>query len=157
VQEVERLGGRVYDGMQALSASTEGRQVNTIFTEAAARMKPHQARTFVLATGGLLGGGFQSEYTGRVSESVFDLPLSSPDDRSGWFQDRFLDALGHPIYRAGPAFARDFRPLDSEGQPVYENLFIVGGALGNCDPIRERSLEGLALASGYFVGNQISK
>lgn len=157
VQEVERLGGRVYDGMQALSASTEGRQVNVIYTEAAARMKPHQARLFVLATGGLLGGGFQAEYTGRARETVFDLPLSSPVDRLAWFQDRFLTAQGHPIYQAGPTLARDFRPLDDAGQPAYENLFLVGGALGNCDPIRERSLEGLALATGYVVGNLISK
>ena len=157
VQEVERLGGRVYDGMQALSAGMQGRQVNVVYSEAAARMKPQQARIFVLATGGLLGGGFQAEYTGRARESVFDLPLSSPVDRSAWFQDRFLAAQGHPIFQAGPALARDFRPLDGEGQPVYENLFLVGGALGNCDPIHERSLEGLALATGYVVGNQISK
>jgi len=157
VQEVERLGGRVYDGMQALSVGTQGRQVSAVYTEAAARMKPHQAQTYVLATGGLLGGGFQAEYIGRTRESVFDLPLNSPDDRSAWFQDRFLAVQGHPIFQAGPAFAGDFRPLDGEGQLVYENLFLVGGALGNCDPLRERSLEGIALATGYVVGNQISK
>jgi glycerol-3-phosphate dehydrogenase subunit B len=157
VQEIERLGGRVYDGMQVLSAVIEGRLVNAVYTEAAARLRPNQARIYVLATGGLLGGGFQSEYTGRMRESVFDLPLTSPIDRSVWFQDQFLAAQGHPVYQAGPTLARDFRPLDGEGQPLYENLFLAGSVLGNCDPIRERSLEGLALATGYVVGNQISK
>jgi glycerol-3-phosphate dehydrogenase subunit B len=92
-----------------------------------------------------------------MRESVFDLPLTSPIDRSVWFQDQFLAAQGHPVYQAGPTLARDFRPLDGEGQPLYENLFLAGSVLGNCDPIRERSLEGLALATGYVVGNQISK
>jgi glycerol-3-phosphate dehydrogenase subunit B len=156
VNAIERLGGRVYEGMQAESAGIEGRQINAIYTEAAARLKPHHARTFVLATGGLLGGGYKAEYTGKAREVIFDLPLSSPAHRSGWFQDQFLATQGHPIYQAGPSFTRDFRPLDGAGQPTHDNLYLAGGALGNCDPIRERSLEGLALATGYIVGNLIS-
>jgi glycerol-3-phosphate dehydrogenase subunit B len=119
-------------------------------------LKPHQAKIFVLATGGLLGGGYRAEYTGKVYETVFDLPLNAPADRSGWFHEKFLTSQGHPIFQVGPAFAKEFRPLDGDGQPVGENLYFVGGALGNCDAIRERSLEGISLATGYTVGNLIS-
>ena len=60
VSAIERLGGRVFDGMQVSSVITNSTQVVEIQTEAAARNKSHRARNFVLATGGILGGGLRA-------------------------------------------------------------------------------------------------
>jgi anaerobic glycerol-3-phosphate dehydrogenase len=40
----------------------------------------------------------------------------------------------------------DFR-AGQEGSPRYSNLWVAGSALAHADPIRERSREGLAVAS----------
>jgi len=157
IAAIEKLGGRVDDGMLALSSKLDGRTINAVYTEAAARLKPHHARAFVLATGGILGGGTQAGYEGIVREVVFNLPLTAPADRMGWFQNQFLSARGHPIYRTGIATDPDFRPVDPGGNLLYENLYIAGGAIGNCDAIRERSIEGVALVTGFVVGNHITK
>ena len=43
---------------------------------------------------------------------------------------------------------RQFQPVDANGSPVYANLWAAGGILAHADPIRERSLEGIAIATG---------
>jgi len=42
--------------MQAVGFEADGDRIVQVFTEAAARRKPHRARRFILATGGPLGG-----------------------------------------------------------------------------------------------------
>jgi len=54
--------------------------------------------------------------------------------------------------RVDPAF----HPVNKINQVIYQNLYAVGGVLGNCDPIRERSLEGIALATGFTVAEILS-
>lgn len=40
-----------------------------------------------------------------------------------------------------------FQPIDAAGNVVYANLWAAGGLLAHADPIAERSLEGVAIAS----------
>jgi glycerol-3-phosphate dehydrogenase len=157
VNAIESARGRVYDGMQANTASSDGKTVRTVYTEAAARSKPHTARTFVLATGGILGGGYRAEYEGMVREVIFNLLVDAPTDRTQWFRNQFLSEQTHPIYRSGISTDKDLRPIDQGGNLLYDNLYVAGSALGHCDPIHERSVEGIALATGFSIGNQILK
>ena len=154
---IVRLGGQVYDGMQAQSAGYEGTRITTVYTEAAARLKPHRAKTFILATGGILGGGIHTEFSGKPSEMVFNLPVDAPEDRSRWFESQFLTAKGHPIYQSGISVSDEFRPVQADGIPIYENLYIAGNTIGNSDSLRERSAEGIALATAFSVSNQLSQ
>jgi glycerol-3-phosphate dehydrogenase subunit B len=152
VGAIEGQGGRVFDGMEAISSEGDNGQVTAVYTEAAARRRPHRFEDFILATGGILGGGLVADHLGRVSETVFDLPLEAPPSRLDWFKQAFLDGAGHPIYRAGLNVNSRFQPLDNEGRAVYENLYAAGTTLAHCEVIRERSFEGVALATGYVVG-----
>ena len=76
--------------------------------------------------------------------------------RSRWFHPRFLDPAGHPVFQGGVPVNRRFQPLNHDGSPVYENLWAAGGVLAHADPIRERSLEGIAIATGITAAQQIS-
>ena len=58
------------------------------------RPMKHRAKNFLLATGGILGGGFNSDQDGRVWEVILDLPLTVPQDRSEWFDSSFLKSCG---------------------------------------------------------------
>jgi glycerol-3-phosphate dehydrogenase subunit B len=126
-------------------------------TETSARPLKHRAANFLLATGGILGGGFDSDPTGRLWEVIFDLPLTAPRRRSEWFRPEFLDPAGHPIFHAGVPVNREFQPINADGTPVYANLWAAGGLLAHTDPIRERSLEGIAIATGIASARQIVK
>jgi len=150
IRAIERAGGDIRPGMQVVAADTEGDRATTIWTEAAARRVPHYADTFVLATGGILGGGITTTYTGDVHEVVFGLPVNAPTDRMAWLHRDFLDERGHPIFRAGIRVNSDFRPLDGE-TPRYTNVHVIGTTLDACEPLRERSLEGIAIATGFAV------
>jgi glycerol-3-phosphate dehydrogenase subunit B len=157
VKAIEKNGGQVFDGMMAIAADAEEGHIKTVWTEAAARNNPHYARTYILATGGILGGGIQIDHNGYAHDMVFDLPLAGPVPNPGGFDDQFLSPSGHPIYRTGLKVNREYRPIGEDGQVLYDNLFITGCALGSSDPIREGSLEGVALATGYCVGEQITR
>lgn len=152
VDAIERHGGRVFDGMEAVKIEHENGRVTAVHTEAAARTRAHRFQQYVLATGGILGGGIEANYEGQVREILFDLPLTAPQSRLHWFKQEFLDKEGHPIYKTGVTVNQEFRPLNGDGQPVYENLFAAGTTLAHCEVIRERSAEGVAVTTGFQVG-----
>jgi glycerol-3-phosphate dehydrogenase len=155
VSAIENAHGRVYDGMEALSADVQDKNVKLVWTEAAARRKPNHAQSFILATGGILGGGLRGEYEGLVREVVFDLPITNQASRDNWFQRQFLSPTGHAIYQAGVLVDSEFHPIDRAGQSIYNNLYAAGATLSFYDAIRERSVDGTALITGFTVGNMV--
>lgn len=153
VNAIEQNGGRVYDGMQVLSAQVQDGRVQAVLSEAAARQKTHRAVSFVLASGGILGGGTWVEPPGQPQETIFDLPFSDGIEAGQPVEPDFFYPYGHPVFRVGVRVNHDFQPLNLHGERVIENLYVAGGALGGYDPILERSLEGVALVSGFVIGN----
>ena len=139
-------GGRVFTGMEVIGAEIEENRATGVWVKSAARPSFHAAGRFILATGGFLGSGFQTDHTGYAQEIVFNLPLDAPPNREDWFHPKFLHPQGHPIFRAGVRVDTDFRT-------ALENVYAAGGALPG-DFIREYSLEGTALASGFWAGER---
>ena len=148
-----RLGGRVQLG--AFVRRGEGRDatLEAVYSEAAAREQRHTAWRWVLATGGLAGGGLRATPEGELRETALGLPVRGPDRRADWFARRFLDPAGHPVFGAGIAVDAALRPLDAAGRVVYANVAVAGSAIAGFDPIREGCLEGVAIATGYAAGS----
>ena len=82
-----------------------------------ARNKSHRARNFVLATGGILGGGLLAGYDGKVTETILQLPVSAPQNRSEWFGQEFLSASGHPIFQYRHLSKQQLQPAALSSQP----------------------------------------
>ena len=152
---IQKNDGRVYNGMQATAYESENGRVTALWSEAAARRKYHSAKTFILATGGILGGGITGDQNGNLHEMVFNLPLSAPIERLDWFKPLFFDSSGHPVYQSGARVNSILQPTNDNGQSVFANLFVTGSTLAGGDFLRERSLEGIALATGYKVGEMV--
>jgi glycerol-3-phosphate dehydrogenase subunit B len=152
---LHQLGIRVQIGMEAVSFDAADGRILSVSTATSARPLRHRAERFLLATGGFLGGGFHSDHTGRCWEVLFDLPLTTPADRSEWFHHHFLHPAGQPLFSSGVAVNEQWQPVAQDGQPVYHNLWAAGGLLAHTDPIRERSLEGIAVATGVAAGQAI--
>jgi glycerol-3-phosphate dehydrogenase len=156
VRAIEKAGGRVFDGLQATSseAGKDGR-LSLVWSEAAARRKLHRAQNFVLATGGLLGGGLKAHHGGWLEEVVFGLNIPAPQNHAAWFNRQFLGKDPHPIYTTGINVNQRFQPIDLEGKPLYTNLYAAGAILASGDFLRERSLDGISLVSGYWIGTHL--
>jgi glycerol-3-phosphate dehydrogenase subunit B len=148
-RELSRCGVRVQLGSLVIGRQAEGNRLLSVSTEAAAREQLHRADRFILASGGIAGGGIRGFADGRLVDTALDLPLQAPVGRGQWFSRRFLDPAGHAVFRSGVRVDAQFRPLDAAGRVVYDNLTVAGGQLAGCDPLREGSLEGTALATGY--------
>ncbi|MCP4416575.1 MAG: FAD-binding protein, partial [Chloroflexi bacterium] len=123
LQAIGWAGGRVYHGLEGVGFESEGERITAVFTEAAARKKPHRFNQYVLATGGILGGGIVTNYRGEVREQIFNLPIAAAKSRLDWFRQEFLDPSGHPIYRAGVTVNGRFQPLNGDSQPIYKNVY----------------------------------
>ncbi|VTR68905.1 Glycerol-3-phosphate dehydrogenase, anaerobic, B subunit [Desulfosarcina cetonica] len=100
----------------------------------------------LLATGRFLGKGLTAERQG-IRESLLHLPVVQPEHRGAWHRETFLAPEGHAINLAGLAVDDQFRPLDSNGRPVYGNLYAAGSILAHQDWMRTKSGTGLAVAT----------
>lgn len=154
VRLIEAHGGRVEANMAVTGFEAVGDRVTWVESASSARPLRHYANAFLLATGGILGGGFQSDAGGRVWETVFDLPLTVVQQRAAWFRPTFLDEQGHPVFQGGVLTGSDLRP-GPEDAPRYANLWAAGSVLADADPIRERSREGLAVAGAMHAVQSI--
>jgi glycerol-3-phosphate dehydrogenase subunit B len=125
-EAIAKAGGRIQLGSAVVRGEGAGGRLTAVYTEAAAREQEHRARAFLLATGGVAGGGIRTDHTGAVWEAALDLPLRAPNGRGEWFAPRFLAEGGHPIYRAGVAVDQQLRPLDGDGRLVYQNVVVAG-------------------------------
>ena len=157
VAEIEKLHGAVYNGMLVTHADIENNHIKNVYSDAAARQISHPAKYYILATGGILGGGIITNENGYAKELVFDLPVKLPLLRSAWFNDQYLSHESHPIHSNGVTVDFSLHPLDDMDQITLLNLYAAGNIIGNYDPIRELSLEGIALATGFKIGESLSK
>lgn len=115
---------------------------------------PYGASEFILATGGLVGRGIDSDREG-VSEPVFDCYVDHAPDRDEWFAD---DVYGeHPFARFGVRIDAEARPLDQAGSPEFVNLRAAGAVVGGADFPAEKSGSGISLATGVIAGRRAAE
>lgn len=151
-----KAGARLQIGAEVLRGEGADGKLNAVYSAAAAREQAHRASRWLLATGGIAGGGVRTDHTGAVWETALGLPLRAPAGRGEWFAPRFLNEDGHPIYGAGIATDEQMRPLGDDGAPVYSNVAVAGSALAGSDPIRERCYSGMALATGWKAAQALN-
>lgn len=152
---VKASGGQVFPGMEVLSAEIEGQRIITVRSEAAARTLLHKAEKYVLATGGILGGGFVSDVSGQVIEPIFRLTVFEAHTQGESFQSDFLDPNGHPLFNVGLKTDDSLHLAAQDGSLIFENLYVCGAALDGGQYIQEKSYEGVALATGFFLGKEV--
>ncbi|GAA0197711.1 glycerol-3-phosphate dehydrogenase subunit GlpB [Haladaptatus pallidirubidus] len=128
-------------------------EIEAVVVERNGARIPFHGEQFVLATGGLVGKGIDSDRDG-VREPIFDCYVPASDDRYDWSEREAFD--DHQFARFGVQVDDELRPLDSAGEPEFENLRAVGGVLGNCDFASEKSGSGISLATGVVAGRNAS-
>lgn len=149
-RKFRELGGELLVGTGVKRVELQGKLCHKVIVPSKGRDTEFSARSFVLATGGIFGGGI--EVTPDSSrETVFGLPLFVPSE---WTRAEFLGE--QPYARMGIEVDRELRPITSGSQEVIlENVRVVGRMLAHWDPWVEHCGGGVSLVTGWFAGEKI--
>ncbi len=109
------------------------------------------ASAYVLATGGVAGGGIETSRDG-VREPLFGCHVEHPADRTEWVGDRPLD--DQPFARFGVIVDLTLRPLGADTTPEFSNLYAAGDVIGGYNYPAEKSGGGVSIATGYVAGQR---
>ncbi len=161
-----RLADRLYAALTRSGASVEsgnpvvdyetadGDRIDHVLVERNGARVPYAADQYVVATGGLVGKGVDSDRE-AVHEPVFGCHVPAPADRYDWFAD---DLYGeHPFARFGVDPDEGLRPRDRHGNPEFDNLRAAGSVLGGYDFAAERSGAGVSIATGHAAGTDAAR
>ena len=107
-----------------------------------------ESKGVILASGRFIGGGLHADRK-RIRETIFNLPVRQPENRTEWHHENLLDPRGHPINRAGLEIDDTFRPLDKNGSPAFSTLFAAGSILAHQDWKRMKCGAGLSIATAF--------
>lgn len=114
-----------------------------------------RSRFLILATGRFLGRGLGVK-ADRITEMLFNLPVTQPAARSGWLCRDFFDPEGHPVNRAGIETDCFFRPKDVNGSVFHHRMYAAGSILAHQDWKREKSGSGIAITSAFQAVSHIA-
>ena len=147
---LDEAGGMFETGNPVEDFEADSGHIDHVLVEKNGAMVPYSADEFVLATGGLVGKGINSDRE-AVFEPIFDCHVDHSSDRYDWFD---TEAFGdHPFASFGVETDSTLRPLDDSGSVEFENLRAAGAVLGGYDFAAEKSGSGVSIATGYEAGN----
>jgi glycerol-3-phosphate dehydrogenase subunit B len=150
-------GGRIAMHTAVTGVTASDGRVVAVRSFSGARETAHPTDWVVLASGGFGSGGVALDSRWRASETVLGLPLSgvpAPDEAR--FSAEYFSE--HPLSRAGVAVDDGLRPLTAEGGArVYENVLVAGATVAGAAAWREKSGDGIALATGHRAAELIGR
>jgi glycerol-3-phosphate dehydrogenase subunit B len=147
-EALRRAGGRMILNTVVTGAEREGGRVSALRVRVGLREERRACDWVVLATGGFASGGLELDSRWTARETALGLPVAgvpAPGDER--FRPGYFDH--HPIARAGVAVGSDLRP---EG---YENVLVAGATLAGAEPWREKSGDGISLATGHHAAELV--
>jgi glycerol-3-phosphate dehydrogenase subunit B len=151
---LRRAGGQLILNAVVTGAERAGDRVTALHTRVGLREVVHRAEWVVLATGGFAAGGLELDSRWRARELALGLPVAHVPQpgaerfRPGYFED-------HPLGRAGVAVDRELRPVSEDGERLLENVLVAGATLAGAVPWKEKSGDGLSLATGFRAAELI--
>lgn len=150
-QRLKKMEVEVITGFPVQFDPSRGWPPSEVITHAHSRRNRYRGHSFVLATGGVAGGGLEVT-PDAVLEKVFGFPTGSAPRVLQRSSERIFDPGGHALARLGIRVNEWLQPLDDRGQVLADNVFVAGRLLGSQDPNVERCGSGVALVSGFFAG-----
>jgi glycerol-3-phosphate dehydrogenase subunit B len=144
---LRRARGRLVLNNAVIGAERSGSRVTSLRVRVGLREVTQPADWVVLATGGFASAGLELDSHWHAREVALDLPVSGVSAAERFTPAYFDD---HPMGRAGVAVGRDLRP---EG---LENVLVVGATLAGAQPWKEKSGDGISLATGYHAAGLIA-
>lgn len=146
-RKFKELGGEIMVGSGVRKADIEGKSCKQVRVKSKGRDTLLKAREFILATGGIFGGGIEVTPAG-AKEKILGIPLFLPSE---WTRAQFLGE--QPYARLGVEVDSALRPLDPQsGELLFENVRITGRLLAHWDPWVEFCGGGVSIVTGWLAG-----
>lgn len=114
-----------------------------------------KSKKAILASGRFFGKGLKADRLG-IRETLFNLPVHQPAERTQWHEKDLLHAEGHRINRSGLCVDSCFRPMDAHGAVIHHNLYAAGSILAHQDWTRQKCGSGLSIATAYGAVNALA-
>ena len=141
-EALRRAGGTVRLNNVVVGVERDGSRVRAVRVRVGLREERQGADWVVLASGGFASGGLELDSRWAAHEVALGLPVSGvPAAGDERFRPGYFDA--HPMGRAGVAVDGRLRP---EG---LENVLVAGATLAGAEPWKEKSGDGISLATGH--------
>jgi glycerol-3-phosphate dehydrogenase subunit B len=147
-QRLPQLGVRAYYQQKVLEARVMPDNSFQFLVGAEAPELKVRARGAILASGRFFGKGLRADRV-RIRETIFDLPVSQPKERTLWHHKDLLHPQGHLINRSGLDIDDGFRPVGADMRPIHLNLYAAGSILAHQDWTRQKCGSGLSIATAY--------
>jgi glycerol-3-phosphate dehydrogenase subunit B len=154
-QKITENGGTIINGAQVVSAESNRKKITRIFSEAAAGFIEFQAKEYILATGGILGGGINRSFGEDYKETIFNLPVTTRNQQGELANPSLPFMSPQAFLPAGIATNTLFQPVNEQDEILFDNLHCIGLNLYGVNPVEELSGEGVALMTGAWIGDHI--
>lgn len=148
-------GVRVVNGSFVDTPVVRDGRLVSVSIEAAGAPRAFTGDAFLLATGGFESGALTLDSYGEVTERIFGLPLAGLDAGPLLHGDYW--GAEQPLFLAGVAVDPSMRVASPDGSTVPGNLWAAGGILAGAVRWKEKSGEGIAVASAVKAADAIAK
>ncbi len=142
-----RAGGTYRLNNVVVGAERSGSRVSGVRVRVGLRETVMGADWVVLATGGFSAGGIELSSYWEAREVALGLPVAGMPSGER-FTDRYFD--DHGMSRVGVAVDAKLRP---DG---LENVVVAGATLAGAVPWKEKSGDGISLATGYAAAGVVA-
>lgn len=148
IKYLKDKGVRILEQSYVTKSVIKGNKCKSVIVGGFGREKEFSADSFILANGGLYGGGLYAE-PGKVIEPIFNLPVNAPSDHELWTNNLLFSNEAQPFAKLGLDVNSQLKPIDVKGDVILDNIYIVGRNLSGSDFSFEKSGNGVAIASGF--------
>ncbi|MBQ9453270.1 MAG: anaerobic glycerol-3-phosphate dehydrogenase subunit B [Desulfovibrio sp.] len=154
LRAMKECGCTFIENATALHAEVHDGCCTALQVNASGVVERQAAHAFVMATGGILGGGITMT-PGTVQETVFGIDIPAPQDVGQWSEQ---DIFGNHIFsHMGIRVDSAMRPVGHEATPLWQNVFFAGRTVGGYDYAAEKSGLGVAIATGWQAGRMAAR
>lgn len=147
--KLHELEVEFFENAKVLRGESSAGKCDSIIVDASGREVSHKANAYIIATGGILGGGVILE-PGKAYEKIFSLPIPVPENVDDWSEAEIFGS--HLITRLGVRVNNNLNPVNEDKLPVFDNVYFCGRTLGAYDYATEKSGFGVACATGWKAG-----
>ena len=151
-----RLGSVRVVTAEVTGVECDGRLVRNLLLGGMKSKRTAAAKNYVVASGKFSSGGLVADDSPK--EPLFKLPLFLDGECvDGKFVQNLLDwkvLRRQPLLSCGIRLNASLRPLDTFGEPAYENLYAAGSIIGEYDCVADKCGFGVAILTGYLAGEK---
>lgn len=144
----KKRGVQIIKKARVVSANIQNGKCVSVSTEGFDRKRDFYADNFILATGGIYGGGLIATI-GALKEPIFDIDLNVPEVQTDWSYKHLFADKKQIFAQFGVDTDKNLTPINKQKQIVASNVKVVGRCLSGYDFCYEKSGNGVALITAY--------